>query len=81
MRAWKWDGETIEETERLVISQAFDACDGNIRKTARLLGSSRAFLYKKLKAYELFPRKPRVRPKPMKRTVVREGSKNDIRSE
>lgn len=47
------EGQTLEDMERQMISQALKACDGNLSKAAQQLGITRQTLYNKLKRYEI----------------------------
>lgn len=49
--------QRLSDLERSMIADAFHKLDGNISQTARILGVSRANLYRKLKLYGLYPRK------------------------
>ncbi len=44
---------TLEQAEQAMIRNALDQCQGNIQKTAEMLGLSRASLYRRLEKYEL----------------------------
>jgi DNA-binding NtrC family response regulator len=44
---------TIEQAEQALIRNALDQCQGNIQKTAEMLGLSRAALYRRLEKYGL----------------------------
>lgn len=79
MKEWKWGGETIEEMEAQLIGEAYEACDRNIQKTAKLIGMSRANLYRKLKSHGIYPRKEK--PERMVLTRSKKGGADDFRSE
>lgn len=46
-------GLTLEEMEMQSIRQAMEQCDGNLSKVARMLGISRAALYRRMEKYGL----------------------------
>jgi DNA-binding NtrC family response regulator len=46
-------GRTLEQAEQALIRNALDQCQGNIQKTAEMLGLSRAALYRRLEKYGL----------------------------
>lgn len=45
--------QSLDEIERLAIEEAYEACDRNPTKTAKVLGIGRATLYRKLKKFGL----------------------------
>jgi DNA-binding NtrC family response regulator len=45
--------QTLEQAEQAMIRNALDQCQGNIQKTAEMLGLSRAALYRRLEKYGL----------------------------
>ena len=84
MRERRWSGETIDEMTAQLIGEAFHACDGNIVKTARAVGMSRANMYRKLKEYGIYPKRKGPKrgdsdERPL--TQVKRDTSDDFRSE